>query len=194
MQEFPMYFPFLLTLKIVVFLIGAVILIFLSRDTLRAHKSHGFYRFFAWISILALFTINVEHWFRDPFSAVHIAAWILLLISGYLVAHAFIMLRRHGRPDSTRQDVPLFEIEKTTELVTTGIYAYIRHPLYSSLLFLAWGIALKNFDLYSGLLALITTGFLIATARADEVESINYFGPAYEEYMQKTARFIPFIY
>lgn len=185
--------PFV-SIKLVGFLIGTLIIIYLSWDSLRAYKSHGFFRFFAWISILALLTINIEHWFRDPFSTVHIVAWILLLVSAYLVVHAIILIKRSGSPDPTRQDVPLFEVEKTTKLVTTGIYAHIRHPLYSSLLFLAWGIALKNITWLTGILALIATGFLTATARADEVESINYFGPSYEKYMQKTKRFIPFIF
>jgi protein-S-isoprenylcysteine O-methyltransferase Ste14 len=185
--------PFLM-IKIAGFLTGTLIILYLSWDSLRAYKSHGFFRFFAWISILALLTINIEHWFSDPFSAVHIAAWILLMVSLYLVVHAIILIKRRGSHDPTRRDVPLFEVEKTTELITTGIYAYIRHPLYSSLLFLAWGIALKNITWLTGILALIATGFLTATARADEVESINYFGPAYEKYMQKTRRFIPFIF
>jgi protein-S-isoprenylcysteine O-methyltransferase Ste14 len=180
--------------KIVGFLLGSGMIIYISWNSLRAYQSHGFFRTFAWLGILALFSINVEHWFRDPFSAVHIAAWALLLISGYMVLHAIILLRRRGEPDPDRQDVPLFEMEMTTHLVTTGIYAFIRHPMYSSLLFLAWGIALKNITLASFLLALLTTLFLLATAHADELECIAHFGPAYEEYMQKTARFIPFVF
>jgi protein-S-isoprenylcysteine O-methyltransferase Ste14 len=50
-------------------------------------------------------------------------------------------------------------IEKTTILVTTGAYRYIRHPLYSSLLFLAWGIFFKAPSWPGGLLALAATFF-----------------------------------
>ncbi|MCK7540462.1 MAG: hypothetical protein MZV63_61010 [Marinilabiliales bacterium] len=55
-----------------------------------------------------------------------------------------IRLRRASKPGITRVDEKLFRFEKTTELVTSGIYRYIRHPMYSSLLLLAWGIWLKQ--------------------------------------------------
>ena len=84
--------------------------------------------------------------------------------------------------------------EKTTALITTGIYAYIRHPLYSSLLLLAWGIYFKAPSLPGVLLAVVTTTFLSATARADEGECIQFFGTEYQDYMQKTKRFIPFLF
>ena len=35
-----------------------------------------------------------------------------------------------------RENAALLELEKTSRLVTVGLYRYIRHPLYSSLLFL----------------------------------------------------------
>jgi protein-S-isoprenylcysteine O-methyltransferase Ste14 len=43
-------------------------------------------------------------------------------------------------------------------------------------------------------LALVATTFLIATARADEQECIRFFGGDYQDYMQKTKRFIPFLF
>ncbi len=176
-----------------VFLICSIVLAYFSRQSLRVPGSHGFYRFFAWECILALFLLNAGAWFRDPFSPVHIISWISLTISGVLVIQALYLLRRHGRPNSRRQDVPLFGIEKTTNLVTEGVYRYIRHPLYSSLLFLAWGIFLKDVGWLVGVLALSTTAFLIATAKADEAESIRFFGPAYEDYMKRTKMFIPYL-
>lgn len=84
--------------------------------------------------------------------------------------------------------------EKTTALITGGIYAHIRHPLYSSLLLLAWGISFKAPSLPGVLLAHVSTTFLIATARADEAECIRFFGDEYQEYMRTTKRFIPFLF
>ena len=93
-----------------------------------------------------------------------------------------------------RQAEPqLLAFEKTTTLVNTGIYHYIRHPLYSSLLFLAWGIFFKVPTWLGALLALAATLFLFATAKADEAECIRFFGPAYETYMKQTKRFVPFL-
>jgi len=78
--------------------------------------------------------------------------------------------------------------------VTTGIYRYIRHPLYSSLLLLAWGIFFKLPSLVGGILVITATIFLVLTAKADEAECTKFFGPAYQEYMKRTRRFVPHLF
>jgi protein-S-isoprenylcysteine O-methyltransferase Ste14 len=104
-------------------------------------------------------------------------------------------LRERGRPAKERTSDPsLLAFEKTTTLVTTGIYAYIRHPLYSSLFLLTWGIFFKAPSLPGILLTVVSTTFLVATAQADETECIRFFGDEYQEYMKKTRRFIPFLF
>jgi len=180
--------------KLAVFIIVTAWLAYFSRASLFVPRSHGFYRFFAWECILGLFLLNMEKWFRNAFSLAQLISWLLLVISGFLVLHAFNLLRRQGHPDSERQDALLFDIEKTTRLVTEGAYKYIRHPLYSSLLFLAWGIFFKNLTWVTGILAIAATGFIIATAKADEAESIAFFGRSYEKYIKKTKMFIPFLF
>jgi protein-S-isoprenylcysteine O-methyltransferase Ste14 len=84
--------------------------------------------------------------------------------------------------------------EKTTVVVTSGIYRYIRHPLYSSLLFLAWGTFLKDVTILSSAVVVIATFFLVATAKADEAECIQFFGSAYENYMTHTRMFVPLLF
>jgi protein-S-isoprenylcysteine O-methyltransferase Ste14 len=84
--------------------------------------------------------------------------------------------------------------EKTTALVTTGIYRYIRHPHYSSLLFLDWGIFFKAPSWPGAFLALAASLLLVATARADEAECMRFFGPPYQEFMKQTRMFVPFLF
>ena len=88
---------------------------------------------------------------------------------------------------------PKHGIEDTSVLVIKGIYKYIRHPLYSSLLLLGWGIFFKNLSLLSGGLVLATTAFLIATSLVEESENTRRFGADYTAYMKTTKRFIPFL-
>jgi protein-S-isoprenylcysteine O-methyltransferase Ste14 len=100
-----------------------------------------------------------------------------------------------GKPVKEREAEPqLLAFEKTSTLVTTGIYHYIRHPLYSSLLLLTWGIYFKAPDWLGVLLALVATLFLVATARADEAECLRFFGSAYRAYMKQTKMFVPFVF
>lgn len=182
-------------LKLIVFVAFSAGLVYVSRASLKALGSHGFYRFFAWESILSLFFLNFEQWFRDPFSIRQLVSWFLLLASLVPFALGVHQLRTLGRPDTQRRgDIPLIGIEKTTQLVTTGVFKYIRHPLYSSLFLLAWGVFFKNPSLVGGCLALGATAFLLATVKAEEEENIRYFGPAYQAYMRETKMFIPFFF
>ena len=180
--------------KLIVFVVASAVILFISRAPLRQPKSHGFYRTFAWEAILALFLLNVEYWFVKPFAWYQIIAWILLVLSLPLIIGGVIMLRRIGKPDETRQDASLIGFEKTTSLVTTGLYKYIRHPFYSSLLFLAWGIFFKQLSWPALVLVAAATGFLVVTAKIEEKEDIAFFGEQYREYMKKTKMFVPLVY
>ena len=87
----------------------------------------------------------------------------------------------------------LFAFEKTTKLVTSGVYRYIRHPMYCSLLLLNWGAFFKSPTWIGTLLASGATFFLIATAKADEKECTRFFGVEYQDYTKDSKMFIPFI-
>ncbi len=177
-----------------VFALGSAAIAYVSRASLRFPRSHGFYRFWAWETILALVVLHLGRWFSNPFAWHQLISWLLLIISLFLVIHGVRLLKQMGQPDAERDDSPMLAFEKTTTIVTAGAYRYIRHPLYSSLLFLTWGVAFKGPSWSSAALAIISTLFLVATARAEEAEDIRFFGPAYQEYMNKTRMFIPFLF
>ena len=138
--------------------------------------------------------MNVDYWFEQPLSFHQCISWVFLLISLYLLVRGLKALRKNGRPSQSRQDDALFTLEKTSALVTGSVFHYIRHPLYSSLLFLAWGIAFKAITWPGIILAMLASLFLMKTAKAEECENILYFGEAYQEYMKHTKRFLPFVY
>jgi len=179
----------------IIFAIGSIFLVSISWKSLRKPQSHGFYRFFAWECILLLFVVNVKYWFKNPFTWYQIIAWVLLFVSLIPLGYGIHFLRTRGNPTAHREgDESLLAFEKTTNLVTTGIYKYIRHPLYSSLLFLAWGIFFKLPSLTGIALTAVITAFLFATARADETECIRFFGKEYQEYIKHTKMFIPKVF
>jgi protein-S-isoprenylcysteine O-methyltransferase Ste14 len=181
--------------KWVIFVVMSAFLIYVSRASLRVPRSHGFYRFFAWECILVLFLLNVNFWFYDPFSWYHDVSWFLLVASLVPLVLGIFSLVTKGKPAKGRpDDEQLLAFEKTTRLVTTGVYHYIRHPLYSSLLLFAWGVFFKAPGWLGVLLVLVASLFLLATAKADEAECIRFFGPSYTAYMKKTKRFVPFLF
>ena len=169
-------------------------ILFLSWRTLFHIKSHGFYRFFGWEGLAWVFAVNYKHWFENPFSINQLISWFLLFYSIWLVSAGMYEILRKGKPSSTRNDSKLFSFEKTTELVETGVFRYTRHPLYASLIFVTWGILLKNPTLILGVISMISTILFYLTSRYDEKECIAYFGEKYRIYMQHTNMFIPFIF
>jgi protein-S-isoprenylcysteine O-methyltransferase Ste14 len=182
------------TFKLILFVAATCWLFYVSRKPLRVVRSHGFYRFFAWEFILALILINIRVWFNNPFSILQIASWIFLIVSLFMLWQGIYLIQSVGKPDNRRQDGTLFSFEKTSTLVTSGIYHYIRHPLYASLLFLSWGAFLKEITWYSLCLVVAATISLAATAKKEEIESLHYFGSTYKEYMTRTKMFIPFLF
>lgn len=167
--------------------------IYLSRKPLLNYKSHGFYRFFGWEGVIILFAFNYKYWFDKPFSPLQIVSWLILIISLIIVIPGFIQMHKRGKASQNRTGKELYGFEKTTELIDNGIFKYIRHPLYASLIYLTWGILLKHFTFFLLIVAVITTIFFIATMKVEEKENIAFFGDKYLDYMKRSKMFIPLI-
>lgn len=180
--------------QVAVFLLASAGLIFVSRASLRRPRGHGFWRFWAWEAIAALVALNAPGWFRNPLAWHQLISWTLLILSLIPLALGLRQLRGARRAELERPETDLLKFEKTAELVTTGVYRAIRHPMYSSLLLLAWGIFWKAPSWPVAILVVAATGCLLATARAEERENLRFFGSAYAAYMQRTKRFIPFLF
>jgi protein-S-isoprenylcysteine O-methyltransferase Ste14 len=165
---------------------GTVCIIAFSWFLSIKHKRyHGVARFFAFESIFLLFLLNYRVWYSEPFSPVQIISWLLLFGSIYPVTAGFILLKRVGKPDSN--------FENTSVLVKSGIYGYIRHPLYLSVLLLGTGIMLKDTSEFQLILGSINLIALILTAIIEEREMIAKFGDEYLAYINMTKMFIPFV-
>lgn len=143
--------------------------------------------------MLALIIVNAAAWFDDPFTLRQLASWFLLLCSLVLAVHGFVLLHRRGKPTAGHEDNADFAFEKTSLLVCSGAYRYLRHPLYTSLLLLTWGALLKHVTLVALSLAACATAFLVVTALVEEKENLARFGEAYAAYSRTTKRFIPFL-
>jgi protein-S-isoprenylcysteine O-methyltransferase Ste14 len=182
-------------LRIVLFCLASIALLPLSWRSLRHVRAHGFPRFFAFELILALILCNAPMWFRNPFSVRQCAAWILGAVSIALAVEGFRLLHQIGKPQPVAVRGTDLPFENTTNIVTTGAYRWIRHPLYASLLALALSAYLKN--PLNGWTILITLGVsssLLATAMAEERENVQRFGAVYANYMKSTKRFIPLFF
>ena len=150
-------------------------------------RRQGPYRFVAFEGITAIVLLNYRPWFVDVLSPLQLVSFAALAISIYLALASYILLKLVGKPQG--------HFENTTELVTTGLYRYLRHPMYGSLLFLAIGAYLKQ-PLYwpAALIFAIVVVALFLTTKAEEQDMTEAFGQRYTDYMKTTARFIPFVF
>jgi protein-S-isoprenylcysteine O-methyltransferase Ste14 len=86
------------------------------------------------------------------------------------------------------------QIRNEHRLVTTGIYRFIRHPMYTSFFLLAVAQALLLPNWLAGLTGLVGVGILYAfRVRQEERMMLERFGTDYQNYMAHTARLIPWI-
>lgn len=170
----------------VIFAAGSALIIWLSwAVSIRARRYHGIARFFAFESILALFLLNVRVWFHDPWSALHILSWIFLAGSILLAAGSISLYLKFA--------VPRGQFENSTRLVESGIYRFIRHPMYGSLILLGLGIFLKRVTALTSALAFVVVIALFLTALIEEGEMRARFGEEYTVYRRRTKMFIPFL-
>jgi protein-S-isoprenylcysteine O-methyltransferase Ste14 len=110
---------------------------------------------------------------------------LMLCVSGIALA---ILAR--ARLDHTRQVADLDG--KSSELLTTGPYALVRHPLYGGLLLAMLGSAISQSLLW--LLPLVVYGpLLFLSARREESQLLEQFSDGYAAYRRRTKMLLPFL-
>lgn len=78
-------------------------------------------------------------------------------------------------------------------LVTSGIYKWIRHPMYTALIVYAVGIAGNHCDLFLCLMMVILISVLMVKIAWEEKWLAAKF-PEYSTYAKKSRRLVPFLY
>lgn len=180
--------------RIICLIVMTLFSLWVSRKPLKNLKCHGFYRFFAFESIAVLLTLNVNMWFITPTAPHQLISWSFFIISVAVIMNSFLLLRLKGGHGERVDNIENMAFENTTHLVQDGIYKYIRHPMYSSLLFLTWGIFMKA-PSFSGLIpAIIGSTALLLTGRTEEKENLEFFGNEYQGYIGRTKKFVPFVF
>ena len=84
-------------------------------------------------------------------------------------------------------------LREKPELVTAGPYAFVRHPIYTGILFAMLGTAL-TVGAWWFFILLIAFGYFLISARQEEKDMLQQFPEAYPAYMARTKRLIPFVY
>ena len=115
------------------------------------------------------------------------AGWLgVILIAGAV----FVFWRAHA--DLGLNWSPTLEIREKHELITRGIYSYLRHPMYASqwLWVFAQPLLLQNW--IAGFINLLVfVPFYFLRVRQEEQLMLEQFGDQYRSYMQKVGAVLP---
>lgn len=120
-----------------------------------------------------------------PARLVGVVVGIVLIASG-------IVLTGRGVADLGGAMTPLPRPREDAELVETGAYALVRHPVYGGLIVAAFGWAILRASMIAVILAaVLATFFRVKSAREERWLEVRY--PGYEAYRARTRRFLPWI-
>lgn len=180
-------------MHLISFIIITAALAWVCRRQLVNPRCHGFYRFFAFVGIVWLLTQGLPAWHQDLFSPRQAVSLLLLAGSLVFLVMGYRELRRAGGSRQSSTPRENFSFENTQELVTTGVYGYVRHPMYTSLLLLVWGTYLKQVTIAGMGVALLASAALYLAARFEERENRMFFGSQYTSYRKTSRMFVPFL-
>lgn len=125
-------------------------------------------------------------WHRpSPAWAISVPGFILLGVGGILFLAGIVTLGRSLTP----LPVPA----KDVRLITSGVFGLVRHPIYSGLIFAAFGWATASNDWLRLLLSVAVFLFFNAKASFEEKVLTERF-PEYPSYARETKRFVPWVY
>lgn len=118
----------------------------------------------------------------------HISLFPLLLIfSGLFVGLSAIYVMRVSKLHITP------DVDKKAKLVTNGPYKYIRHPMYTAVLLVCFGLLLTNTTVFTSTFFFLLTIDLVVKLFYEEQLLDAYFDN-YEAYKKKTFRIIPYVF
>ena len=141
---------------------------------------------------LAMFFVPIIYGASDwlDFADYALPAWAGWLGVVLIAGAVFVFWRAHA--DLGLNWSPTLEIRERHELITGGIYAHIRHPMYASqwLWVLAQPLLLQNW--IAGFLNLLVfVPFYFLRVREEERLMLEQFGDRYRSYMQRVGAVLP---
>jgi protein-S-isoprenylcysteine O-methyltransferase Ste14 len=123
-----------------------------------------------------------------PLDGMTFAIGVVLVVAGVAVAAAATLELRRGSA-LTPMPMPL----PASDLIVTGPYALVRHPIYAGLLLGSLGWAVLRASV-AAVLATVVLAFILDVKRRREEAWLAARFPDYEAYRRRTAALIPHIY
>ena len=130
------------------------------------------------IYFIPLFSFSFQTNFFFKYTALFFAIVGLLII-----AFAILQLNKNLTPFPTPKE--------NATLIQSGLYKYIRHPIYSGIILTALGFGLYQQSIWKISIGIVLWILFYFKSRYEETLLAKYFDD-YEAYKKKTSRFFPF--
>ena len=162
---------------------------------IKQHRAKGSYRLF-YNAIAILTTIPLVYFYLQlEATPVFNMGWtgkslgIVLGLGGLLIIAK--ALKQYDLREFSGWEIKEQAPNKIPQLVTKGMNAWVRHPLYFGMILLIWGFFFYQTDYRSLILTLIICLYLIIGTRLEEQKLIEEFGEQYLQYRQQVPGLIP---
>jgi len=146
---------------------------------------------FSDIGQLIFLVVFLVVWIADSFVFKY-STFLTQYISNYIrVPIALIVLIISGLLAWTGLKIVFRETREEPQVITTGVFSIVRHPIYLSSILLYLGFILLSLSLLSALVWILIIVFYYMISRYEEKLLIQRFGSAYEEYKKKVPMLLP---
>ena len=147
------------------------------------------------LTLLGFTAAIIDFVFRQNFNlqVFAIGGFLLLVVGGFIRMKARLYLKRKAGFNSLSGTAQL-RILKKHQLVTDGLYKYIRHPLYLGEILRNLGVVILFSSVYGILIVTLSSIFLLFRIQIEEKMLIVVFGEEYKEYARNTKKIIPHVY
>jgi len=144
------------------------------------------------LCIVGLVIIPTIHFASNAFEFANYGFSSAAALLGALIMALFIALFYLSHKQLDKNWSVTLEVREDHTLIDHGLYAHIRHPMYTS--FWLWGIAqtllIPNWS--AGLAGIISVAILyFSRIKNEEAMMRQQFGSSYDDYCKRTTRLIP---
>ena len=122
-----------------------------------------------------LFTISLPEWFKLGVLTFTVIGIIIIVLSFYQLGSNLS---------------PFPSPVKNAALITTGIFKYLRHPIYTGILLILFSVAIYNTSEYKLIISILLLILFQFKSKYEESRLIANF-ENYKNYMKDTGKFIP---
>lgn len=136
---------------------------------------------------MILYVVNPK-WLA--FAGLSLPLWLRWTGAGIALAGFALLQWAQSTLADSWSDTP--RMMKEQSLITSGVYQYVRHPIYSAFILTLGSTLLISSNWLIGLCWLgMTVMEVISRIEFEEALMIEFFGEPYREYMNKTGRLFP---